>query len=110
MKSDFELRWPPLERQLQPELNQSGIIHCRVHRAKTRSGDVIYRQTELRVIEQIEELRAEAQSSAFPWQIDLLDGRKICVHEARTENRHAGCISEFPCGRWCEGARIERVA
>ncbi len=48
-----------LETELQSELNEAGVVHRAVHRSKTLGVDIVDRQAELRVVKQVEELKAE---------------------------------------------------
>src|SRR5215472_4120882 len=72
------------ERQLKRKLEQAGVAYRGTYRAEGRRGvEIRARQTELSMVEEIEALRAEVQPHAFARQQEVLDERKICVHEIR---------------------------
>src|SRR6266567_7269531 len=106
-----------LESQLQSELDQSRVIDCVVDDSEsTRSIDVLLATAprsahiELRVIEQVEELRPELQSHPFPErQREVLDDREIRVYETRSINRGPGSRAEFSGGRLRERTGIEPI-
>src|SRR6266481_6715455 len=85
---------PPLERKLQSELNHARIVHRGVYLTKARCTNVIDRQAELRVVEQVEKLRPKVQAHVFPRQCELLDDRKIRIDEVWAVDRHARSISK----------------
>lgn len=73
-----------LEPQLKGKLYRAGIIHCLINRLTdhpktTRRINVLLsgtgdtRQKEMRMIKEIEELRPEIQSHAFPREWEMLD-------------------------------------
>ena len=83
-----------LEGELQPELNEARVVHRVVHLTKARRPDVVDRQAELCVVEQVEELRPEVQAHILPWQRELLDDGKVRVHEVWTVDGQARSIPE----------------
>jgi hypothetical protein len=50
------------ERQLKSQLHQATIVHSRLDKAESRRAHIVHRRTKLRVIEEVEELRAEHQT------------------------------------------------
>jgi hypothetical protein len=87
-----------LERKLQPKLNDSRVVHRGVYRAESRCVDVVHRQAELGVVEQVEELGAEVQAHIFPRQRELFDHGKVRVHEVGAVDGHAGGVAECEDG------------
>ena len=69
----FSLR--PLKQQLQPELDASRTVG-RNESAERRRADEVVRQAEVRMIEQIEELRAELNRDGFADR-GVLDDREV---------------------------------
>src|ERR1700685_1675648 len=67
------------ERQLEAELNQARIIHGVIHHGERRRNIevrtlcVAARRSELRMIEQVEDLSAEIQPHSFAWHKVLDD-------------------------------------
>src|SRR6266481_9612741 len=96
---------PPLERKLQSELNHARIVHRGVYLTKARCTNVIDRQAELRVVEQVEKLRPKVQAHVFPRQCELLDDREVRVHEVRAVDGHARSIPEV-ADRSGEASRV----
>src|SRR5260370_6290958 len=69
-----------LERQLETELNETGVVDGGIDRAKTRGVEIRnekaargIRRSELRMVEEVEEFRPEIQAHVFPRQGELLD-------------------------------------
>src|SRR6266404_7448581 len=83
-----------LESELQPELNEARVVHRVVYLTKAKCPDVVDRQAELRVVEQVEELRPEVQVHILPRQRELLDDGEVRVHEVWTVDGHARSIPE----------------
>src|ERR1022692_836350 len=77
----------PLERELEGELHQARVVQGRVHRAKSGGVDIANRQSEMRVVEEVEELCPEIQAHAFPGQRESLDDGEVGVNEIRTHDR-----------------------
>ena len=92
--------------QLGLEINpQSKLNHARVvdrlvdNTERGRAVDILHvhsvaGQTELSVIEEVEEFSAELQSVSLV-NVEILECRKIRVHKTRTGNWRAGRVSEF---------------
>jgi hypothetical protein len=88
-----------LERKLESELDETGVVHSRVHRAKTQRTNVINWRTELRVIEKVEELRPEIQAHVFPRQREFFDYGEVGIDEIRTVDGNTGSVAKFTqCG------------
>ena len=94
-----------LESELQPELNEARVVHRVVYLTKSRCPDIVDRQAELRVVEQVEELRPEVQAHILPRQRELLDDGEIRVHEVWTVDGHARSIPEV-ADRTDEASRV----
>src|SRR6266849_5859362 len=105
-----------LEGQLQPELDDARIVDDEGFRTKpaTRS-DVgiasasINGQTELRVVEEVKELRPEIETHVFPGQLELLDDGEVGVDEVRPVDWGAVGVSKLAIGREGKRARVKPV-
>src|ERR1700760_4562024 len=116
MKSGCFVR---LEGELQSELNEArvvdggvrcaeavAVLYCAVGRIQGCDGEVVYGQTELCMIPEVEELCAEVQSH-FSGQRELLDEGEVRVDEVGTYYRNARGVSELTDGRSDEAGGIE---
>src|ERR1700685_2563397 len=112
--------WPTLEPQLKRKLDRTGIIYRLINRLTdhpetagridvllSSTGDA--RQEEMRVVEEIEELRSEIQSHALPGQREMFNQRKISVHKPRSVDGGAGSIPKFASGCFFECTRIKPI-
>src|SRR5215471_3444917 len=86
------------ESELQPELDEARVVHGRVHLAEARSAYVVDRHAELRMIEEVEEFRAEGDSHVLPRQSELLDHREVCVYKVGAIDGKPRSISEMADG------------
>src|SRR4029077_189639 len=98
-----------LERELQSELHESRIVYGRVHRPKPQCADIIDRQTELRMIEQVEKLRSEIQTNVLPRKGELLEDGEIGVNEPGSSDRHARRVAQFALRRRNKASRGDRL-
>lgn len=101
-----------LEIKPQSELHHARIIDGSIDNAKAReTAEVLLagwptRQVELGVIEQVEEFSAELDRVSFADR-EVLEGRKIRIHETRAGERRSRNGSKF--AGWCVvvSARVE---
>ena len=75
------------------------IVHRRIDRSRIQRADIVTGETELCVIEEVEELRAEIQTHLFARQRELLDDGEVGVDEIRPDDRNARRISQLADGR-----------
>ena len=102
---------PALEPELKGDLNQTRVVHGRVHDSELLCVYVRIRQAKLRVIKQIEKFGAEIQLHPIPiGQLEMLDQRKIGVYEIRPVDGSPIRIPEFTCCGWRETGSIKPFA
>jgi len=89
-------------------LDEAWIVDGGVEGTEPQSVNVIDRRTILRVIEEVEELRAKVQAH-FAMQAKVLDDRKIGVHEIGSGDRDTGGVAEFACDRCGEASGVEEL-
>src|ERR1035438_8402321 len=92
-----------LKRQFESELNHPRIVHRVINHGKrgrieVRTGPDTAGRTELRMVEQVEELRPKIQPHSFP-RNKVLNDREVRVHETRTRKRRPVRVPQLPgCG------------
>ena len=70
-------------------MHKARIVHCGIYRAEADRAYIVHGQTELRVIEEVEELCAEVQTHLSVRQHKLLDNGKVGVDEIGAYDRDA---------------------
>ena len=94
--------------ELQPELHTPGTVDGGIDfPERAGSIEVAARQSKLRMVEQVEDFRAEIEAGIFPGQRKALDHREVGVDEVRSVNRSAVGISELTSRRLRETVDIE---
>src|ERR1700730_7161291 len=98
--------FPRLERKLQGELNQARVVDGTGDDPEIRTGQSAVGRSELRVVEDVEELGAEFDVCAFR-DVCLLENRKVEVVDALLPQRrvYAGLVAEAP-GWWRNEATL----
>src|SRR5262249_20362213 len=107
-KGDSETQPAPVlqsKQQFQPKLNTPRAIRGKDSAERRRADEVIW-QTKVRMVEQIEELRAELDHRGFP-QRGVLDKREVDVFVTRPVQNVAAGGAETAERRDDEGRRIE---
>src|SRR5579862_5013802 len=104
------------EGKFQSELKQAWVVYRRVHDSEraavgiAKAGcDVSIRQSELRMVKDVEEFRAEVNSGTLG-DGETLDEREIGVHEVGTEHRSARCASKLADWSSAEASGIEPLS
>lgn len=87
-------------------MHKARIVHSGIYRAESKSAHIVYRQTELGVIEEVEELSAEIQTH-LSRQRELFDNGKVCVDEIRSDSWDARRISQLADGGRNKAGRVD---
>src|SRR5512135_554196 len=101
-----------LEHQLEGKLDHARVVYRLIdHGKSSRLAYILHpapaaAQEELRMIEDIEELRSEVQVHPFA-EREMLDKGQVGIYESRSGDRRAGRISQFARRRRHERAGIE---
>ena len=103
---------PVLETKLNGKLNQARIVDCRCNYTEIgRRVSITPGQSELRVIEQIEELSPEIQIRTLAeCQRDAFDDREIRIDKVGSVDGSAGGISQLSVGGVDQTLRVKPLA
>ena len=103
-----------LESKLETKLHEARIVDGGGDGAEARGGEIrdaeatgaVWR-SELRMVEEVEELGTEVQTHVLPWELELLDDGEVCVYKIRSCDWCARGITKLAVRRLSKAGGIK---